>query len=141
MGTVLSATYCGRQVAVKMLHEAFAESDPVSIDEFKAEIKCMRGLRHANIVFFYGAGQTPDGVPFLVVEFMPRGPLSKVLHNMNIPLSFATKVRFAVDIAKVCTVMVCNPSVLNWQFAGHALSSQSVTAMHSSRFEEPKCAC
>jgi hypothetical protein len=26
----------------------------------------MREMRHMNIVFFYGAGRAPDGIPFLV---------------------------------------------------------------------------
>lgn len=59
----------------------------------------MKTIRHPNIVLFLGAG-LHEFQPFLVVEFMSRGPLSSLLRNQSIPVDKDQQIRWALDIAK-----------------------------------------
>ena len=54
-------------------------------------------VRHPNIVQFYGAGITYEGVPFLVTELMELGSLRDVLAAQT--LDWPTRFRFARETA------------------------------------------
>eukprot|EP00051_Salpingoeca_urceolata_P010285 m.125262 g.125262 ORF g.125262 m.125262 type:complete len:1355 (-) comp16649_c0_seq1:659-4723(-) len=96
-GEVWLAEYMDRPVAVKRLKESVQLWDDLAVEEFQAECKLMRSLRHRNIVFFYGAGLT-DGVPFLVIEWLPLGNLTTILES-DLELSSARKLGFVHDVA------------------------------------------
>jgi len=79
MGEVYRArdTKLGRDVAIKVLPEAFAR-DPERLARFEREARVLASLNHPNIAAIYGFEQS-DGIPFLVLEYVPgetlRGPL------------------------------------------------------------------
>ncbi len=67
----------GRDVAIKVLPPEFVR-DPERLARFEREARVLASLNHQNIAAIYGFEQA-DGVPFLVLEFVPgetlRGPL------------------------------------------------------------------
>ena len=79
MGEVYRAadTKLGREVAIKVLHDAFAR-DPERLARFEREARVLASLNHPNIAAIYGFEQA-DGVPFLVLEYVAgvilKGPL------------------------------------------------------------------
>jgi len=70
MGTVYLARdeRLGRPVAVKVLH-----SEDLATDDrrarFMREARTAASLRHPNIATIYEVGETPEGVPFIVMEY------------------------------------------------------------------------
>jgi tRNA A-37 threonylcarbamoyl transferase component Bud32 len=70
-GVVYVATQTGthRRVAVKVLRERHA-STPEAHRRFEREIDLAAGLRHPHIVAVFDGGVTPDGRPYLVMEFV-----------------------------------------------------------------------
>jgi len=68
----------GRDVALKVLPASFAR-DPERLARFEREARLLALLNHPGIAAIYGFEQV-DGVPFLVLEYVPgenlRGPLA-----------------------------------------------------------------
>jgi len=92
MGTVYRATdsKLGRQVAIKVLPEAFAK-DPEWLGRFEREARLLAALNHPNIAAIYGFEEA-QGVHYLVLELVPgetlaqrlkRGPL-KVAETLGV---------------------------------------------------------
>src|SRR5881397_734576 len=79
MGEVYRAsdTKLGREVAVKVLPEAFAR-DPDRLARFEREARLLAALNHPNIAAIYGLEQS-DGVPVLVLELVPGPTLAGLL--------------------------------------------------------------
>ena len=106
-GEVYRAEYRDMTVAVKFLN-ALMFMDSNAKKEFEREVELMRTIRHPNIVMFFGAGKQPardgsgqtDPYPFLVVEFMVRGTLKKILDSPEIPITHKRRVNFALDGAR-----------------------------------------
>ena len=99
-GEVYEAEYREIVVAVKKLQGEHLQINRIFL-EFEREIEVMKTIRHPNIVLFLGAGRHHhDDCPFLVVEYMPRGSLTKILSNQEIVLDDYVKLRFAIDAAK-----------------------------------------
>ena len=85
-------------MAIKYLNEGVMESDPKSVEEFEQEVRCLRGIRHANIVLFWGAGVVEgSAVPFLVLEFMQNGSLQDRLMSVNEPMVWERRLRYMCD--------------------------------------------
>ncbi len=80
MGEVYRArdTHLGREVAIKVLRPEFAR-DPERLARFEREARVLASLNHPNIAAIYGF-ENVDGVPFLVLEYVPgetlKGPLA-----------------------------------------------------------------
>ena len=70
MGEVYQAhdTKLGREVAIKVLPEAFAH-DPERLSRFQREAKMLAALNHPNIATIYGLEQS-DGTSYLVMELV-----------------------------------------------------------------------
>lgn len=75
-----------------MLFDDFATQD------FDAEIKFMRALRHPNIVLFFGAGFY-KGTPFLTTELLV-GSVYDLLHNDNLDISPERQLQICLDTAQ-----------------------------------------
>jgi len=71
MSSVYKATQepIGRTVALKVLNHEFAK-DPVNIKRFIREAKTVGALRHRNILSIHDLGNTEEGLPFFVMEFL-----------------------------------------------------------------------
>jgi serine/threonine protein kinase/tetratricopeptide (TPR) repeat protein len=63
------------QVAVKIVESANVQGDLGM--RFKAERQILASLNHANIARLIDAGETPDGQPYLVMEYVHGEPLDR----------------------------------------------------------------
>src|ERR1035437_1298791 len=77
MGEVYQAhdTKLGRDVAIKVLPEAFAH-DAERLSRFQREAKMLASLNHPNIATIYGLEHS-NGVQYLVMELVPGETLAE----------------------------------------------------------------
>lgn len=101
-GQVYKGRCRGHEVAIKVL-DGIAWDEKV-LEEFVAEINIMARLIHPNILQCMGActERTEFGEHkyVMVMDFMPRGDLHKILHNKELKLSLTRKLQFAIDICQ-----------------------------------------
>jgi serine/threonine-protein kinase len=86
MGVVYQATdtRLGRQVAIKMLHEA-SLNDPERLARFEREAQLLATLNHSNIAAIYGLEEARE-IKFLVLEYVPGDTLAQLLAKARLPL-------------------------------------------------------
>src|SRR3989442_1272770 len=98
MGEVYRArdTKLGREVALKVLPEAFAH-DPERLARFRREAHVLASLNHPNIAAIHGLEQS-DGVHYLVLELVPGKTLAERLTSG--PLDVQETLRICVQIAE-----------------------------------------
>ena len=89
MGEVYRATdtNLGRQVALKILPDAFA-NDPERLARFEREAKTLASLNHPNIAQIYGL-ETADGIRALVMELVEGPTLADRIAQGPIPVDEA----------------------------------------------------
>eukprot|EP00798_Chlamydomonas_sp_ICE-L_P021720 gene21720-28740_t len=97
-GQVYKAKMGRTEVAVKKLG-LMNLSSKVSAD-FRAEVKVMLELRHANIVTFYGAVDEMHHLA-IVMAFANKGDLFRILHRERLDLTPIRRLEIAQDIAQV----------------------------------------
>jgi serine/threonine protein kinase/Flp pilus assembly protein TadD len=98
MGEVYKAhdTKLGRDVAIKVLPEAFAH-DSERLARFQREAKMLAALNHPNIATIYGLEHS-EGIHFLIMELVAGETLSeRVKREGRIPVKEALKI--AIQIA------------------------------------------
>src|SRR5213079_3153012 len=83
MGQVYRATdtTLGRQVAIKILPDAFA-ADPERLARFEREAKTLASLNHPHIAAIYGFEKTP-GLHALVMELVEGEDLAQKLAGLK----------------------------------------------------------
>ena len=71
MGAVYEAKHklIGRRLAVKFLHSQYTTNEEVVL-RFQREAQAAAAIGHENIIEVTDMGQTNDGAPFLVMEFL-----------------------------------------------------------------------
>ena len=86
MGEVYQAhdTKLGRDVAIKVLPEAFAH-DPERLSRFQREAKVLASLNHPNIAHIYGLEENA-GSSYLVMELVPGDTLAERIKQGAGPL-------------------------------------------------------
>ncbi len=80
MGVVYKAKHeqMDRLVAVKMLHlHMVADAD--AIKRFHREAKAVSRVRHPHSIMLYDFGVTPDGQPFIVMDYIEGTSLKRVI--------------------------------------------------------------
>src|SRR5215510_1599344 len=89
MGEVYRATdtNLGRDVAIKVLPEAFAQ-DPERVARFEREAKTLASLNHPNIAIIHGLEKS-QGTYALVMELVEGEDLSKRISRGPIPIDEA----------------------------------------------------
>ena len=92
MGQVFRAmdTTLGRQVAIKILPDAFA-SDPERMSRFEREAKTLASLNHPHIAAIYGFEKS-SGLHALVMELVEGEDLSQRIARGAIPLDEALQI-------------------------------------------------
>src|SRR5664280_2793451 len=99
MGEVWRArdTRLGREVALKLLPEAFA-SDHERVTRFQREAQLLAALNHPHIASIYSF-ETVDSVRVLVMELVPGETIRELLHRGPLPraLVLAHDVADALD--------------------------------------------
>ena len=80
MGVVYRArdVKLGRTVAVKVLSGDFS-SDSQRTRRFEQEARAASALNHSNVCVVYALGETPDGQPFIAMEYIEGETLSDLL--------------------------------------------------------------
>ncbi len=98
-GTVYRAIQVGidREVAVKILRADLLKDADV-IKRFLREARAGARLSHPNIATVHTVGQTEEGVPFLVMEYVEGVPLSGLL-GVGKPLPLRRIVHIGAQIA------------------------------------------
>ncbi|VVB11993.1 unnamed protein product [Arabis nemorensis] len=87
----------GSDVAIKVYFEG--DYNAMTWMECKKEINIMKKLRHPNVLLFMGAVCSEERSA-IVMEYLPRGSLFKILHNSNQPLDKKRRLRMALDVAR-----------------------------------------
>src|SRR5271165_4266233 len=90
MGEVYRAhdTKLGRDVAIKVLPEAFAD-DPERLSRFQREAKMLAALNHPNIATIYGLAHS-NNTHYLVMELVPGDTLQqRVKRDGAVPIEEA----------------------------------------------------
>src|SRR5579863_7197415 len=73
-----------RQVAIKIIRHALL--DPEIVRRFLQERQILARLEHPNIARMLDAGRTPDGMPYLVMEFVDGIPIDQFIAANNLPV-------------------------------------------------------
>jgi eukaryotic-like serine/threonine-protein kinase len=99
MGEVYQAqdTRLGRNVAIKVLPEAFAH-DPERLSRFQREAKMLAALNHPNIATIYGLEQSGD-TSYLVMELVPGETLAEKIKRGG-PIAAEESLAIARQIAE-----------------------------------------
>lgn len=104
-GEVWKAKWRLVPVAVKRFRMAMAlmELNMTTGGDFEREVEFLRTCRHTNVLLFFGAGTTADGMPFMVLELATRGSLQPFLYNTTTGakkrVAWELKLRFSNHIA------------------------------------------
>jgi serine/threonine-protein kinase len=76
-----------RRAAVKVLHTALAR-DAELVRRFLNEARAASAIRHRNIIEVFDAGVTPDGAPYILMEFLEGVSLQKrLVEKGRLPLA------------------------------------------------------
>jgi serine/threonine-protein kinase len=80
MGSVYLASHVGlgRDVAIKFLHADLASRDEM-VGRFHREAQAAAAIRHKNIIEVFDVGMSPQGEPFLVMEYLEGESLAGLL--------------------------------------------------------------
>jgi len=71
-----------REVALKVLLPSFVEN-AAFVERFRREAQAMARLQHSNIVQVYDTGDTPDGRPFIAMQYVAGGTLEGLLDDLE----------------------------------------------------------
>ena len=84
MGLIYKArhTLMKRIVAVKMMHAQYVSSSG-NLMRFQLEAQAASALSHPNILTVYDFGLTPEGSPYLVMDFLEGTNLAEVLDEQG----------------------------------------------------------
>ena len=73
-----------RKVAIKVIPRALADEEMVR--RFRQERQILARLEHPNIARMLDAGQTPDGLPYLVMEYVEGVPIDRYAAGAQLTL-------------------------------------------------------
>lgn len=95
MGVVYLAedTHLGRTVAIKFLSVA---DDRNHRARFLREARAVSSLSHPHIAVIHDYGETSEGLPFLVMEYIKGATLTELLHKSALTISRALQIIEAV---------------------------------------------
>lgn len=96
-GVLYRGTYCGQEVAIKVLKTGEKSSEEEVYREFSQELSILRKVRHRNIVQLIGA-MTKVPRLCLVTEFMRGGSVLQFLHK-HAPLKLAQLIKLSSGVA------------------------------------------
>ena len=88
MGVVYLAEHpiIGRKVAIKLLHSTFAR-DSETVARFFNEARAIHMIAHPNIVEILDFGQTSDGQPYFIMEFLQGQSLADRIARGPLPVA------------------------------------------------------
>src|SRR6185436_5720332 len=93
----------GRDVALKVLPEAFAPGDE-RVQRFEQEARAAGALNHPGLVTIFDVGTT-DGAPYIVMELLEGQTLRDAIGDLDpVALPLRKAVDFAIQIASALAV-------------------------------------
>jgi eukaryotic-like serine/threonine-protein kinase len=100
MGTVWAATHTtlGQRVAIKLIAGEQAQSIDAR-QRFSVEAKAAARLRSRYVVAVYDDGETPDGTPYIVMEYLDGETLEQRLERQR-DVSLGEAVRIATHVGR-----------------------------------------
>lgn len=100
MGTVYEARHdvIGRRFAVKFLHAELA-GHPEILARFRREAQAAGSLENENIAAVTDFGTSPDGAPYIVMEFLEGQDLAKVLAQTG-PLPIQRAAHILIQVCR-----------------------------------------
>jgi len=100
MGVIYQArqTSLDRDVALKVIDRTIS-NDRAFVDRFDREAKALARLSHPNIVGVYDYGRTPDGLAYLVMEYVHGLNLREAMQSMKFDVAYAREIVDAVSHA------------------------------------------
>ena len=100
MGTVYEARHdvIGRRFAVKFLHAELA-GHPEILARFRREAQAAGSLENENIAAVTDFGTSPDGAPYIVMEFLDGQDLAKVLAQTG-PLPIQRAAHILIQVCR-----------------------------------------
>src|SRR6185295_18733041 len=94
MGAIYEAEQIatGRRVAIKMMSKELS-AHPEALARFRREVKVTTELAHPNIIDVVDFGASPDGVPYLVMEYLDGEDLeARLERDGRVPLAVAVQI-------------------------------------------------
>jgi tetratricopeptide (TPR) repeat protein len=89
-GTVYKAVRAddefSKLVAIKILHFGGEAERDATVRRFRQERQILAGLEHPNIGRLLDGGSTPDGLPFLVMDYVDGVPIDRYLAEKKPPI-------------------------------------------------------
>lgn len=100
MGSVYEArhTTLERRAAIKVLHKEFCE-DPEVLKRFMNEARAVNIIGHAGLVAVSEFGQTKEGAPYIVMEYIDGITLREYIRRAGGHLSVEQVIRLSRQIA------------------------------------------
>lgn len=89
-------TAVDRYVAVKIMRPELA-SDPVQQKRFSREARSLSKLDHPNLLKIFDIGQTPNGRPYFIMEYLKGRSIEKMLEEAG-PVAPAFALRMFVQV-------------------------------------------
>src|SRR5262245_1199372 len=86
----------GRRVAIKVLSGEFSP-DHARIARFEQEARAASALSHPNVCVVHALGETPDGEPFIAMEYIEGQTLRQLLRTQ--PPSLREVLDIAIQVA------------------------------------------
>lgn len=81
-----------RRAAIKVLHKGMVE-DPELVRRFLNEARAASAIRHPNIIEVLDAGVTPEGEPYILMEFLEGDSLQKrMLQQGRMPVRMVQEI-------------------------------------------------
>jgi len=104
MGAIYEATHLGggKRVAIKMMAKELAEH-PEALARFRREVKVTTELAHPNIIEVVDVGASPEGVPYLVMEYLDGEDLEARLERDG-RVSLPVAVQIVKQVASALSV-------------------------------------
>ncbi|EFA80155.1 hypothetical protein PPL_06977 [Heterostelium album PN500] len=117
---VFTGTWRGITVAIKKA-KLLSDDDEEFLTELAQEAAIMSQLRHPNVCQFLGTCNNPPEV-LIVMEWMSRGSLYRILHDQSVMLDWPRMKSIALDIAKGMNYLhCCDPIIIHRDLKSHNL--------------------
>jgi serine/threonine-protein kinase len=95
MGSVYLGEHAliGRRVAIKVLHSKFVAEDEI-VERFHREARAATSIDHPNIIDVFDIGETEEGDPYLVMEYLEGESLAAMMERVG-----------TLDLAAACGIL------------------------------------
>ena len=96
MGVVVSATHLqiGQRVAIKLMRKSVISEE--AVERFLREARALVRLRSEHVARVIDVGETTEGVPYMVMEYLEGSDLSDVVHQRG-PLAVKDAVEYLLQ--------------------------------------------